>query len=511
MSIKPVLVTEPRVRRMAEAAGQPKRTEQPVVRAKKNVNDAFVGTTRSAAAAATTGVGRSDVEALVTDAYRTYLRREPEAGGFARWADAAMGLSQLGSSKTDIAAHLRRQFEGSAEFGALQLVDRTFAQELGRDISGSRGFWHEEAVRLRRDEGMPAAELDGWLRASFRNSPEYKHGHVDETVNAAFLKMLSRPVGQPGYWNDEAHRMIDGGASLQEVRTHLEVSISQSDEYRHNAAGQLVDGAFHSVLGRSGGSSGYWHDQAFQMLKEGHSEASVSTHLELSLRGSDEYALGHLNEVVGGKYREHLGRDGDASGIAGWTSFAEQLRDQGQSAPQIRAALDEGFRGSDEYKTLQAPKQTRLDRSELYLQQPNGWTCAPTSLTMALADFGLRPASLDTMWDLAAQTGTAAGVGLPGNASLLANAARSNGLQAEYSGSRSADDIRAQLEQGRGVIVNGSIGTVGHFLYLTGIDPQGLYIVADPFRPGITRWNDAQLNDFTHSGVNPPGFAAVWR
>lgn len=389
----------------------------------------------------------------MTDAYRTHLRREPEAGGVARWADAATGLSLLGASKADLASHLREQFEGSPEFGALQLVDRAFGEELGRDISGSRGYWHEEAVRLHRDEAMPAGELEAWLRASFQNSPEYKHGRVDETVNAAFEKMLSRPAGQSGYWHDEAHRLIDSGASLHEVRAHLEAS----------------------------------------------------------LRSSDEYALGHLREAVEGKYREHLGRDGDAGGVAGWSSLAQQLRHEGKSAAEIRTALDDGFRGSDEYRALHAPQQTRLERGQLYLQQPNGWTCAPTSLTMALADFGLRPANLDTMWDLAAQTGTSAGVGLPGNASLLANAARNNGLQAQFSSSSSAADIRAQLEQGRGVIVNGSIGTSGHFLYLSGLDEQGRYIVADPFRPGITRWSDAELNDFTHSGVNPPGFAAVWR
>ena len=225
---------------------------------------------------------------------------------------------------------------------------------------------------------------------------------------------------------------------------------------------------------------------------------------------SDEYTLGHLSEVVGGKYWEHLGREGDAAGIAGWTSHAENLKADGASASEIRAALDDGFRGSAEYQALHAPKPQKADRSEFYLQQPNGWTCGPASLTMALAHFGVRPASYDTMWDLVAQTGTSAGTGLPGNASLLVNAARNNGLSAEFSSSRSASDVRAQLEAGRGVIVNGHIGASGHFVYLAGIDDQGRYIVADPFRPGITRWNDADLNAFTHGGPNPPGFAAVW-
>lgn len=510
MPLKPLSVADSRVRTLVQSTGLPQRMERTVTNARRSVADAFVGTTRSAFAAAPV-LDRAEIEAMVTSAYRNHLRREPEAAGFAQWSDAAEGLSRLGASQSDVAEYLRKQFEGSPEFGALQLVDKTFSEELGRDVSGSRGYWHEEAVRLGRDEGMPAQELEGFLRSSFQNSAEYKHAHVGETVEAAFQKMLSRSAGEGGYWHDEAHRMIDEGASLSDVGAHLEASISQSDEYRHNAAGQLVEGAFQTVLGRSGGPSGYWHDEAFRMLQEGSSEADVSAHLDASLRGSDEYVLGHLKELVAAKYQEHLGREADEGGLGAWTGFAESLRDEGKSAGEIRAALDDGFKASDEYKKLHAPPTTRADRSQFFLQQPNGWTCGPTSLTMALADFGLRPSNLSTMWDLAAQTGTSAGVGLPGNASLLANAARNNGMQAQFSSSRNASDIRAQLEQGRGVIVNGSIGSSGHFLYLSGIDEQGRYIVADPFRPGITRWTDADLNYFTHSGPNPPGFAAVWK
>lgn len=475
------------------------------------VVDGFsTGTARSAATAGP--LSRSVVEGMVGDAYRNLLRREPDEGGLKQWTDAAHAMSVLGSRGDDLAAYLKQQLEGSPEFLALTLVDRTFQEELGRGIDGTRGYWHEAAVVRARDEGMPPGELEGWLRASFQSSPEYRHASVGALVEGSFQKMLSRSGGEAGYWHDEAHRMVDEGRSPEEITEHLNVSLGQSDEYRRNAAGQLVDGAFWSVLDRSGGEAGYWHDEAFGMLKAGSSEEEVRAHLEASLRGSDEYVLAHLGDVVASKYRDHLGREPDEGGLAGWTSFAESLKAEGKSGAEIHATLDEQFRASDEYRALHTPPASaRPTREEIYLQQPNGWTCAPTSLTMALAHFGVRAGNYDTMWDMVAQTGASADVGLPGNASLLANAARNNGLQAEFSPSRNVADVRAQLEAGRGVIVNGNLTTGGHFLYISGLDEQGRYVVADPYRPSITRWTDADLHHFTHNGSNPPGFAALWR
>ena len=354
--------------------------------------------TASAAAATAAPLDATRVEALVDEAYRAQLRREPDDAGRAHWVEGAGAVAALGSSEAEVAAWLTSKLHESPEYQALQLVDRTFEQELGRSIAGTRDYWHEEAVAMARDGSVPLAD--------------------------------------------------------------------------------------------------------------------VEAHLVASLKGSEEYQLGHLGEVVEQLYPRLLGRPADAEGHAGWTRYAEALKGEGKGLAEIRAALEQGFMDSDEWRRLHAPPPAdprRWDREGYYLQQPNGWTCAPTSLTIALAHHGLRANDLSTMWELAAQTGTRAGVGLPGDASLVAAAARQNGLQAEFSASRGVADVRAELEAGRGVIVNGDINGGGHFLYLAGLDEQGRFIVADPFRPGITRWSDADLHHFTHSGNNPPGYAAVWR
>ncbi|HEY9898791.1 MAG TPA: LysM peptidoglycan-binding domain-containing protein [Pantanalinema sp.] len=153
------------------------------------------------------------------------------------------------------------------------------------------------------------------------------------------------------------------------------------------------------------------------------------------------------------------------------------------------------------------------NRGAIYIQQPNGWSCAPTSLTMAMAAFGVRPANNATINEAIRLTGANADVGLPGNASLVASAARRVGLQAQFVSDSSAGSVRAALNRGHGVVLNGSIsGQGGHFIYVAGIQSDGRFIICDPWRPNITSWSDAELNHFaTGYSVNPRGFAEIWK
>jgi peptidoglycan hydrolase-like protein with peptidoglycan-binding domain len=152
-----------------------------------------------------------------------------------------------------------------------------------------------------------------------------------------------------------------------------------------------------------------------------------------------------------------------------------------------------------------------VDRSKIYLQQPNGWSCAPTSLTMAEAAWGVAKPTDATMFRLAKDMGDGPGTGLPGNASLIAAQARRNGLKATYNSSTQASAVRQALKEGRTCVVNGSLGVGGHFIYIGGLDSHGRFIVFDPDRPDVHTWSDADLNAFTHVGTNPPGFAELWK
>jgi hypothetical protein len=208
-------------------------------------------------------------------------------------------------------------------------------------------------------------------------------------------------------------------------------------------------------------------------------------------------------------YAVNLGRAPSADELSRMMAFGADLQGQGKSVEELRAAFNYVIALTPEWQEAHRAR-LNLNRDELYLQQPNGWTCGPTSLAMALAASGVRPANQDTVWELVDALGARAGVGTPGGVSLIADVARGFGVNAEASSSTDPADVRAALERGHGVVVNGDLGGGGHFLYLAGIDLAGNYIVCDPWRPGITSWNDGDLWAFTHHGNNPPGFAEIW-
>jgi hypothetical protein len=196
---------------------------------------------------------------------------------------------------------------------------------------------------------------------------------------------------------------------------------------------------------------------------------------------------------------QHRGRpSGEVRGRA--MAAAMEAWKRGEDDAAIRKAADEAW-----------PHAASLDRARVYMQQPTEWQCAPTSLTMAEASWGVAPSNAHTLARLTRELGDSPDYGLPGNASLIADQARRDGLQAVYNASPEASAVRAALRQGRTVVLNGSLGVGGHFIYIAGLRRDGSFIVDDPFRPDVTRFNDAELNQFTHDGPNPPGFAEFWK
>lgn len=160
------------------------------------------------------------------------------------------------------------------------------------------------------------------------------------------------------------------------------------------------------------------------------------------------------------------------------------------------------------------PGAASLDRGSFYLQQPDGWSCGPASLTMALAAWGVRPATIETRNEAIGLIGQRWGEGVPGNASLIANGARKAGLQASFNPSGEASAVRAALDEGKTVVLNGGLpGGGGHFIYVAGVDANGNFIVGDPARPGITRMTASELQAFSYAnpGQHPNGFAAIWK
>lgn len=197
-----------------------------------------------------------------------------------------------------------------------------------------------------------------------------------------------------------------------------------------------------------------------------------------------------------------------------WREIYELNRDKISNPDVISAGMTLRLpSGASSPSSNPAPANSGINtnRGSFYIQQPNGWTCGPTSLTMALAAWGVRGANGNTINEMVRLTGTNSEDGVPGNASVLSNAAHQVGMQAQFVDDGSPAAVRAALNRGHGVVLNGSLGSGGHFIYVAGIASDGRFIICDPARSGITRMNDSELNHFANGYSNPRGFAEIWK
>ncbi len=159
-------------------------------------------------------------------------------------------------------------------------------------------------------------------------------------------------------------------------------------------------------------------------------------------------------------------------------------------------------------------------RDRWYISQAgdgaNWYACGATSLTMALADHGISAATESNRQRIIRETGTNTSVGFPGTSETMAQEARKRGLQAEARATTNWQDVDEQLSKGRGVIVNGTMvgkngSLIKHFVYISGKDASGNYIMGDPASAGTATWSQADLKGFLTRGGPPNGYTAVWR
>ncbi|MBL8920483.1 MAG: C39 family peptidase [Myxococcaceae bacterium] len=371
-------------------------------------------------------------------------------------------------------------------------VKATYAAALQRKPTTAevkKGVAFLESLRA---QGKTGAELRGAMDFVIACTPEWQ-------AKDAYRASLGRE-GTP----DELAKLSAWGAEqaaqgkpVEELRAGMNFLIALTPEW------QAKD-AYRASLGREGTP-----DELAKLSAWGAEQAAQGKPVE-ELRAGMNFLIAMSPEwQAKDAYRNMLGREGSPEEVWNLAAWGGQQLAEGRPVPEMRAGMDFLIALSPEWQA----KNPRLnaDRDAIYLQQPNGWTCGPTSLAMALAASGVRPANGDTIWELVDALGARAGVGTPGGVSLIADVARRFGVNAEANGSTDPADVRAALERGHGVVVNGHLGGVsGHFLYLSGLDENGDYIVCDPWRPGIQRWNDGDLWAFTHGGPNPPGFAEVW-
>jgi len=233
----------------------------------------------------------SSVTQLVSEAYRTHLRREADEGGLRNWSQAAQGLEAQGFNPEQIRGWLGEQLGGSREAQALRVTDEAFREVLGRDVSGGRGYWHDTAVKM-MESGQSPEQVGQTLRGEFMRSPEYKLNHVDGVVSDTFREVLGRDSDVNDHWHGVGRQMVNEGKSLDEVRDFMRATF----------------------------------------------------------KASDEYQLNHPEEMVTALYQELLGRPVDSGGLETHVAMANGLREQGKGVNEIRSAIAESIKSSQEYK-----------------------------------------------------------------------------------------------------------------------------------------------------------------
>jgi hypothetical protein len=172
------------------------------------------------------------------------------------------------------------------------------------------------------------------------------------------------------------------------------------------------------------------------------------------------------------------------------------------------------------------PRNGSGERSDWYISQEgddqlrsDGWFgCGPTSLLMGLSDWGVMEPSEENRQQLLQETGTLDAGQFPGDVALISEWAQKKGLQSEFS--QTSPDIEGMdraLAEGKTLVVNGSmLGRDGqsaypHFVYISGTDENGNYILGDPAQPTVATWTKDDLYAFVTRGSNPPGYASLWR
>jgi hypothetical protein len=142
------------------------------------------------------------------------------------------------------------------------------------------------------------------------------------------------------------------------------------------------------------------------------------------------------------------------------------------------------------------------------------FACAPTTLLMALADFGLAIANEPTRQMLIELTETLPGTGFSGGIERMSIYTRLLGLHTvvHYSNDRHKSEL--ELSDSTGAIAYGGMqlptgGYTGHFIYLSGSNANNDFILGDPADPDTDCLTRQALRNFLNRSPNPGGFLIV--
>lgn len=158
-------------------------------------------------------------------------------------------------------------------------------------------------------------------------------------VQRAFREVLNRPADPEGL-RTYADRLIREGWSEEQMIQQLQ----RSGEARSINADEAIGRAYREVLGREPDANGLANYRA--KWREGWTQGQIRDDLRRSHEGRDNAIRNTITRV----YREVLGRDPDP---AGYANYERLMRERGYTERDLRAAL----MNADEYRKRKSGKK----------------------------------------------------------------------------------------------------------------------------------------------------------
>lgn len=151
-------------------------------------------------------------------------------------------------------------------------------------------------------------------------------------VQRAFREVLNRPADPEGLRTYRDRLLREGWTEKRIIE-----QLQRSSEARSINADDAIKRMYREVLGRDPDANGLAHYRA--KWKEGWTQGQIRDDLRRSHEGRNT----HIQTAINKAYRELLGRDPDP---AGYVSYERLMREKGMSERELRAAIMSG----DEYR-----------------------------------------------------------------------------------------------------------------------------------------------------------------
>lgn len=168
--------------------------------------------------------------------------------------------------------------------------------------------------------------------------PRMDRRSAELIVQRAYREVLNRPADPEGLRTYRDRLMHEGWSERQIVE-----QLQRSGEARGVNADEAIRSAYRDVLGRDPDANGLAHYRA--KWRDGWTQGQIRDDLRRSHEGRDS----HAKTVITRAYRELLGREPDA---AGYANYERLMREKGFSERDVRAAIMSG----DEYRQRQRGK-----------------------------------------------------------------------------------------------------------------------------------------------------------